>query len=542
MFAQGGKMMLWFSDRLGLRATGGNVHKDVFGMFFTREAFDQFNLDKAEYTLLKKAEDDAKDDDKKGDKKEDKKNDKKDAAALKLPEPVAIERDGLQDRVVRLTPNSGNLRAAAMTADGEGLLFVVQTADGYELWLNRPRSKELKKVGAVPGGKPERGEGDAVDLVLDAKGENGFLLADGGVQKFKVPKGEGEIKLEGLKFSAEMRLDRSAERAEIFEHVWRQMLKKLYVQDMNGVDWAYYRQAYEKFLPFITNNHDLAQALSEMLGELNVSHTGSGYRPRVPGADATAALGLFFDEGHAGAGLKVSEVIAGGPLEGSRSRLRAGMVIEAIDGVVIAPGAEVDSLLNQKAGKRVQLVVFDPAANQRFDQVVKPISLAEQNELLYQRWVKTMQAMVARLSGGKLGYVHVRGMNDDSYRDVYADMLGRHSDKQAMIVDTRFNGGGNLTQDLAVLLSGKRTYEALPRGQSLGWEPWNRWTLPSLVVMSESQLLRRAPVSLGLPLPGHRQAAGHAGGRHRHRRVVGDAAGAGDVLRHPAGGLPQRQG
>jgi C-terminal processing protease CtpA/Prc len=223
-----------------------------------------------------------------------------------------------------------------------------------------------------------------------------------------------------------------------------------------------------------------------MLGELNVSHTGSGFRPKVPGADATAALGLFFDESHAGAGLKVAEVIENGPLAGAKSRLRAGMIIEAIDGVAIAAGAEFDSSLNQKAGRRVPLMVFDPASNQRFEQVAKPISLGEQNQLLYERWVKTLRAMVDRLSGGKLGYVHVRGMNDDSYRDVFADMLGRHSDKQALIVDTRFNGGGNLAQDLAVLLSGKRTYEALPRGQSLGWEPSNRWTQPSLVVMSES--------------------------------------------------------
>ena len=500
VFAQGGRMVLWFSDRLGLRGASGRAHKDAFGMFLTTEAFDRFNLDKAEYALLKKAEDDeakAKDD-KKDVKKDDKKPETKgggkadaakkpgEAPAIKLPDPVVVEREGLQDRVVRLTPNSGNLRAAVMTADGEGVLFVVQTAEAHELWLNRPRQKELKKVAAVPASKPGDDDEDTVILQLDAKGENGFLLAGGNLHKFKVPKGEGEIKLEGLKFSAVMPLDRAAERAAIFEHVWRQMLKKLYVADMNGVDWAGYRKAYERFLPHIGNNHDLAELLSEMLGELNVSHTGAGYRPRVQGADSTAALGAFFDEAHGGAGLKLAEIVDGGPLALARLRLRAGMVIETIDGVAIAAGAEVDSLLNQKAGQRVQLGVFDPATQRRFEEVVRPISQREQGELLYQRWVKRMQAMVERLSGGKLGYVHVRGMNDDSYRDVFADVFGRHSDKQGLIVDTRFNGGGNLAQELAMMLSGKRSYEALPRGQSIGWEPGNRWTLPSLVVMGEA--------------------------------------------------------
>ena len=72
------------------------------------------------------------------------------------------------------------------------------------------------------------------------------------------------------------------------------------------------------------------------------------------------------------------------------------------------------------------------------------------------------------LAAGRLGYVHVRGMNDESYRDVFSQVLGRDSDKQALIVDTRFNGGGNLHDELATFLSGKRYLEFLPRGQSLG--------------------------------------------------------------------------
>jgi C-terminal processing protease CtpA/Prc len=94
--------------------------------------------------------------------------------------------------------------------------------------------------------------------------------------------------------------------------------------------------------------------------------------------------------------------------------------------------------------------------------------------------------MVDRLSGGQLGYVHVRSMNDASYRDTYSEILGRDSGKKALIVDTRFNGGGNLHDELATLLSGKRYLEFLPRGQSLGWEPVGKWTKPSLVMISES--------------------------------------------------------
>ncbi len=491
VWARGGQQMLWFSDRAGLHGTGGTAQSDLFAMFFTRDAFDRFKLDKSEFALLKKREDEEKEERQAGEKKgaaaagDTAKPAAKDET-IKLAEPVALELETLDERTVRLTPNSATLSAAAMTPDGETLLFVQQLAQSYELLMYRVRDKELVKAGSFPTGEQGRGSPAPVNLALDAKGETGFVLADGGIHRFKIPKEGSTIKTEPVKFSAEMKLDRQAERAAMFEHVWRQTLKKLYVQDMNGVDWLGYRKAYEKFLPFITNNDDFAECLSEMLGELNVSHTGAGHRARTPGADATAALGAFFDEAHAGPGLKIVEIVEGGPLVRAQSQLKPGMVIEAIDGVALAPAMENDSLLNQKTGKRVALAVLDPTTGKRFEQTVKPISLREQEELLYRRWVKKQRDAVDALSKGRLGYVHVRDMDDASYRDVYYEILGRHSGKEGLIVDTRFNGGGNLHDELATLLSGKRYLEFVPRGQSLGWEPIGRWTKPSLVLISES--------------------------------------------------------
>jgi len=239
-------------------------------------------------------------------------------------------------------------------------------------------------------------------------------------------------------------------------------------------------KAYARFLPYVADNHDFAELLSEMLGELNVSHTGSGYRPRDPDADATAALGVFADESYAGPGIKVAEVIEGGPFSNAKSGLKPGMVIEQIGGTTIGAGMEWDSLLANQAGKRLEVTVLDPANARRFGEVVKPVSRDEQSQLLYKRWVKNERETVDRLSSGQIGYVHVRGMDDASYRDVYSEVLGRQSGKKALIVDTRFNGGGNLHDELATLLAGKRYLEYLPRGQSLGWEPTTKWNQPEL--------------------------------------------------------------
>ena len=495
IWAMGGQMMIWASDRMGFHATGGAAQQDIFALFMTRAAHDRFKLDKTDFALLKKREE--ADEKAEADKKDhaegkaaaakkapDRAGQKAEAAdEIKLPAPLTIERDRIDERTARLTSNSAVLRDAALSKDGETLLTLQQVADGVELWLHKPRSKESRKLSSFAAGhEPEA----PTQLVLDAATENGVVLAGGVIHKFKVPKEEGEFKAEPLKWAASLNLDRAAERAAMFEHVWRQTKVKLYVEDMNGVDWEGYKKVYARQLPFINNNHDFADLLSEMLGELNVSHTGASYRVKRAPSDTTAELGAFFDEAHRGPGLKIAEILDEGPLSLASLGLKPGMVIEQIDGVLIGAGAEVDSLLTHKMGQRVRLSVRDPANGKLAEHTVKPIHPGENEELLYRRWVRQQRETVDKLSGGRLGYVHVRGMDDESYRDVFSEVMGRHSGKQALIVDTRFNGGGNLTMDLVTLLSGRKHLEFLPRGQSLGWEPAGKWHKPSVVLMSES--------------------------------------------------------
>ena len=139
----------------------------------------------------------------------------------------------------------------------------------------------------------------ADDLRVDADGEKAFLLVDRSLRTVVLKDG----KVEPVKLEAKMELDAGAERAYLFEHAWRQTREKFYVEDLHGVDWDLYKEAYARFLPHIDNNWDLAELISEMQGELNASHLGCRYRPSRPGADATASLGIFPDTGHDGAGI-----------------------------------------------------------------------------------------------------------------------------------------------------------------------------------------------------------------------------------------------
>jgi tricorn protease len=270
----------------------------------------------------------------------------------------------------------------------------------------------------------------------------------------------------------------------LFEHIWRLIKEKFYLPDMHGVPWDYYKTVYARFLPFITDDRDFTEMTSEMLGELNASHTGCRLVP-IKNGDQTASLGAFFDQTYHGPGIKVEEVIDKGPLTETDPPLDAGMIIEKIDDQAITPGIDISPCLNFKAGKPTALSIFDPAKNIRFVVTIKPIGLGELDALLYQRWVKQRRELVDKLSNGTIGYVHVSWMADNAYREMVSEALGRQSNKIALIVDTRWNPGGNMHDALATFLSGKKYFKFNPRGQVLGWDPGRKWQGKTVLLANE---------------------------------------------------------
>lgn len=470
-WAMDGKAMVWFSDRDGMKNDGSwGGEADAYALFFTREAYDRFRLSKEEFDLLKEAEE--------ADKKEesaDKTTADKPASDKAATEPIRLELDGIDTRKARLTIHSSRLADALLSKDGEKLFYLARFEKGFDLWQTELRTKETKVLAKL-------GANNVGDIQMSKDGKYLFILADGKISKIAIDDG----KRESVSPSGEMRLNESAERAYLFEHAWRQAGRKFYRTDLHNVDWAFYKSAYARFLPYINNNFDFAEMLSEMLGELNASHTGARFRTGSPQGDQTAALGLFYDQNFNGNGLKVAEVMARNPVVGAGSRIKAGVVIEKIDGEAITPAVNYHGLLNRKEGRNTLLSLFDPATNQRWEEVVKPIGLGQENELRYHRWVDRCRFLVDSLSGGRLGYVHVRSMDDPSFRTFYEDALGRNGSKAGLVVDTRFNGGGWLHDDLVAFLSGKPYFAFRPRGQNLGNEPQFRWHRPSVVVMSES--------------------------------------------------------
>jgi Tol biopolymer transport system component/C-terminal processing protease CtpA/Prc len=482
-FMAGGKMIIYQSWRDGMKSHGSwGSENDMYAMFTTQEAFDRFKLSKAEFALLKENEEaDKKEKEGKEGKKEDDKKKKKTPAEIAKAKADSIaktilkfELDGISDRKARLTLHSSFLGDAILNKDGEKLYYTCRFEKGYNIWVTNLREKSTKILAQLDAGY-------AGGLTFDKEFKNLFFYADGRISKMDPESG----KIDPIQLNGEMQLDPAAERAYMFEHAWRQVVKKFYRVDLQGVKWDFYRRAYEKFLPHLGNNYDFEDMLSELLGELNASHTGAGFRSWKPDGDKSPSLGVLFDMAYEGPGLKIAEVLKNGPLDKANAGVKAGMVIEKIDGQEFPKNEEWIVLLKNKIGINTLLSLKDEKGASK-EVVVKPIPMWEENELMYKRWCDARRAEVEKLSGGRLGYVHVRGMDDYSYRIVYDEALGKNANKEALIVDTRFNGGGWLHDDLATFLSGKKYVDMQPRGQKIGFDPQRKWTKPSCVLVGES--------------------------------------------------------
>ena len=488
----GGQAMLWYSNRDGLKsaAQSGRSEMDVYAMFFTADAWDRFRLDKADYALLKELEEKRKP---KG------ASDKADSAKAAPVAPVALDLDGAELRKARLTTHSSQMGSALLSKDGETLYYLARFEQGYDLWAATLRTRETKKLATL--------NASSARMAWDREQKTIFLNAGGSLSKVDPASGKRET----IAIRGELMADTDAQRAHLFDHVWTQVRETFYTAGYHGVDWEGMRPLYAKHLPHVGNGYEFAELLSEMLGELNVSHSGARFGASSPTDDATASLGVIVDQAYDGPGLRVAEVIANGPLDKAGMNVTAGAIIRAIDGDTIAATDDPARFLNRKAGRRTLLTVTDGTRDREL--VVTPITTAEENRLLYARWVRRNREEVDRLSGGTLGYVHVPGMNDGAYRSAFEEVLGRFATRQGIVVDTRFNGGGDLVADLATFLTGERFFTYGTDARATGFEPNFRWTKPSVSIVNEAgysdghcyayayQALKIGPL-VGMPVPG----------------------------------------
>jgi len=469
-FTPDGQAIVWLTERYGMRnqASWGTQY-DVMTAYLNRAAQDRANLSEEELALFKK------------------KDEKRDSVSV-------VEREGIQDRISRLTPYSSSLADAAVSPDGDKLYYLSKVEKGYDLWKRDLRKGDISIVSKLNAGNAS----------LQIVGKDLFILSSGSMRKMAFA---GE-KMKSISYSGRQKIDRAAERDYMLEYVRTEEGERFYTPTMHGVKWDALVDHYRKFLPHINNNASFSEMLSELLGELNVSHTGSGYRSNR-GADETSAnLGLLYDLTYTGPGWKVAEVVKGGPLDRADAIVGPGDIITAVNGTPVTAETDFLTPLNGLAGKSTLIQV-----NNDREQVVKPITSGRMSSLLYSRWVKRNAAKVDSLSNGRLGYVHIQSMADPSFRTIYADVLGKYNDREGIVIDTRWNGGGRMHEDIEVLFSGKQYLTQKVRGEVTATMPSRRWNKPSVMLICEANYsnahgtpwvysTRGLGKLVGMPVPG----------------------------------------
>jgi tricorn protease len=301
------------------------------------------------------------------------------------------------------------------------------------------------------------------------------------------PAGGGSKKR--ITFNVTVRVDKPQEWEQMFDDAWRCMKYRFYDPKLHGTDWDAMRTKYKPLVAFVADRHELMNVINEMIGELNASHTGaSAGRERGASGEGTGVmtrhLGLDLQADPGAGRYKVTHVYEDGPADKDWVKIEKGNYLIAIDGKPLKAGDDYTSFLGRRLNRKVELTVNNkPVPDGAWTVKYEPIPMMAFSNLRYERWVNERRAAVDKLSGGRVGYLHIKAMDQPSLARFRKD-LGEFRHKEGMVIDQRFNGGGNIEQELLAILV-QRPYEVWqPRGVEPTERPFTGYFGPKVVLQN----------------------------------------------------------
>ena len=388
---------------------------------------------------------------------------KPDAKKVKV-EPVF---EGVRQRLSFL-PVGLDVNALAITPDGKNVAMIATTGGQTNVWLYP--LDELSQGPAAP--RPlSSAPGPKGALQLSPDGKEVWFLSGGSI--VVVPLGEGEPRT--LSVSAELDVDFGREKVAIFDQAWRYLRDNFVDPGMHGVDWEAARAEYLPRAAGARTPDELRRLLTLMIGELNASHSGL----RTPPAETrrtTGRIGLRFDPeaSETGGRLRIREIlplspaaVAGKTTSQTTGKIEPGDWLLAVDGQEIGAETNLDELLEHRIGRQVILTVADDANGAgRREVAVRPADQKTEKGLTYRAWVEGNRAYVDRVSGGRLGYVHMYDMGDASFAQLLLDLDAENKSREGVVVDMRNNNGGYVNAYALDILSRRgymgMTYRGFP--------------------------------------------------------------------------------
>ena len=396
--------------------------------------------------------------DKKEEKKEDNQEEKKDTETnnekKKEPEPVNIEFDGIRNRLRLLTSPQMNCHAMCLSPDSKMMVFYWPMTGNYNLWnicFDEDRKDDPpKQLTSNNGGKWN------VYFVPDSK--KIYYVDNGKIHQLKIAENGGrDGDPKALDTRAEMDVDIDSEKLQMFNEAWRLIRDNFYDPRLHGADWE---TVHNKLLPVLRGiqaQEDFHELLNLMVGELKASHLGAG---GGGGGMDDSYLGLDFDlkKLERTGKFKVTSILPYGPAALAKEPINVGDYILAIDGVELNGSIDLFELMKHKIRKRTELTVNSKPDNEGSRTViVQPIDHGTMCNLRYKNWVRENEKYVHEKSSGRLGYVHINAMSYEAYMQLLVDLDTETHNKEGVVVDVRFNGGGFIATFILDVLR-KRTY------------------------------------------------------------------------------------
>jgi tricorn protease len=435
---------VWSPDgsKLGFISARNNSNNDIWFVWLKKEDYQKTKQDWEEDDEEKPEE--PKEETKKGKSKDKNKSKKEDE------KPIQIDLDLIHERLVQLTDLSGNEGNIAISKDGKTFYFssVVPGSKGSDLFKVNWDKTEMKEV--TKGGQSPR------NVKLDTEGKYLYMNSKGKLARISASGTE----LENLPIQAKMTILFKEELDQVFEEAWRALRDGFYDPEYHGQNWDALKEKYKPYCMAASTKTDFMYMYNNMLGQLNASHMGLYGRDREKTqSEQTGLLGIEIKP--VAEGVEVIRIVPDSPADKLSSKLNEGDVILAVNGEKVTPKISFWSLLNNAVDTKVLLNVKNKQGAQR-EVAIRPTGSLRTE--LYDEWVKDRRKLVDTYSNGRLGYLHIRGMDMPSFERFERELTAAGHGKDAIVIDVRFNGGGWTTDYLMAILNVKQHAYTIPRG------------------------------------------------------------------------------
>ena len=429
-----GKYIYFSSERTQPRfPSGGNGESKVYQMALDKYE-KPFKIDKVNELF-----------------KEEEKKDEKDKKAEKEKEKekviVSINEKGLMDRLTAISPRFGNQRGITVINEGNKthVLYISNHDEGKsKLWkttLEPFEDNKTVKLSDTP----------MFGYQFITSGKKHYILSKGVINTVNL----GTNKLKPIAINHRFNKSLSNEFNQMYYEAWAGMEENFYDENFHGENWQKLRDEYAAYLPYVSSRSNLRLIFNDMLGELNTSHFGFrsyGKEEGIYYGTRTLETGIVFNNNNP---FVIERIVSEGPTDVKGKDLRKGDKLVAVNGNIVDTTSNREQYFTNPKFMSEMSLTFSRSGKE-FSVNVHPANFWTVKSLVYDEWQDQNQAYVDKKTNNKVAYVHMKNMSGSELTKFYHDLVSEEAYKDGLILDLRFNTGGNVHDEVLNFLRQKK--------------------------------------------------------------------------------------